>query len=510
MISERTMGVTGAMETQAERDGFSILDLHVRAYDPEVTVSYFQDLNLLQIIDKLTARWGKKIKSYYRYLPGTPEEEAYRRAVYCDIKKDSVYAALMSFTEDLENVDKLRKEKKKVYNLKQRAVWQIRETESYITAYEKLEKELEQEELSSEGMTAFLQILKDIQGSEEYRRIREQTKAVLAKIKELRFIITYDKDRISVTLGELPEEGAYPEMRGSLQNPFIADPYLTELENACLDILTKKKADFFRELEGTAALCEAAKKTVLDRFEKEVLFYLSFRTLQLDMEKEGFCFSTPVTAEKNKMEAEGLYDLALALTSLSTGKKVIPNDFQYKEGDRFFVLTGPNQGGKTTFARSLGQLVYFSRIGLDVPARSAAVPFFPDIQTHFSVEESVETGRGKLKEELIRLAPMMEENRKGTFVIINELFTTAASYDATIMGKKVLEHFTALGCMGIYVTHLKELSEGIDGVVSMRAMLDDNRVQTFKIKRGVAEDIPCAENVVNKYRLTYEQLKERL
>ena len=35
-------------------------------------------------------------------------------------------------------------------------------------------------------------------------------------------------------------------------------------------------------------------------------------------------------------------------------------------GERFFVLTGPNQGGKTTFARSLGQLVYFTRIGLDL------------------------------------------------------------------------------------------------------------------------------------------------
>ena len=105
---------------------------------------------------------------------------------------------------------------------------------------------------------------------------------------------------------------------------------------------------------------------------------------------------------------------------------------------------------------------------------------------------------------------MMEEHKKGSFVIINELFTTAASYDAGIMGKKVLRHFIGLGCMGIYVTHLKELADEENGVVSLRAMLDERRVQTFKIRRGEAEDTPCAENVVNKYRLTYEQLKERL
>ncbi|MBO4609520.1 MAG: hypothetical protein J5696_06560, partial [Lachnospiraceae bacterium] len=121
-----------------------------------------------------------------------------------------------------------------------------------------------------------------------------------------------------------------------------------------------------------------------------------------------------------------------------------------------------------------------------------------------------ETGRGKLKEELVRLAPMMEQHKQGTFVVINELFTTAASYDAEIMGRNVLEHFIALGCMGIYVTHLRELCSAGDGVVSLKATLDDHRVQTFRIERGEADDTACAENVVNKYRLTYEQLKERL
>jgi DNA mismatch repair ATPase MutS len=88
-------------------------------------------------------------------------------------------------------------------------------------------------------------------------------------------------------------------------------------------------------------------------------------------------------------------------------------------------------------------------MGLDVPAKNAKVTYFPDLQTHFSVEESVETGFGKLKEELTRLAPMMYENKRGTFVVINELFTTAASYDALIMGKRGLKHFVELGCMGI-------------------------------------------------------------
>ena len=119
-------------------------------------------------------------------------------------------------------------------------------------------------------------------------------------------------------------------------------------------------------------------------------------------------------------------------------------------------------------------------------------------------------GKVLSEEELTRLAPMMYENKRGTFVVINELFTTAASYDALIMGKRVLKHFVELGCMGIYVTHLKELADKQEGIVSLRAMLDENRVQTFEIRRGEAEDTPCAENLVNKHQLTYAQLKERL
>ena len=122
----------------------------------------------------------------------------------------------------------------------------------------------------------------------------------------------------------------------------------------------------------------------------------------------------------------------------------------------------------------------------------------------------METGRGKLKEELTRLAPMMKARQKGTFVIINELFTTAANYDAQIMGQKVLAHFIELGCMGIYVTHLKELASSHTQAVSLRAMQDENKCPTYIIQRGEAGENANAEKLVEKYRLTYRQLKERL
>ncbi len=61
-------------------------------------------------------------------------------------------------------------------------------------------------ELTSSGMREFLRILEDIIDSDFYRKIRQQTRRLQEEMSALRFVITYDKDRISVAIGELAGE----------------------------------------------------------------------------------------------------------------------------------------------------------------------------------------------------------------------------------------------------------------------------------------------------------------
>lgn len=554
-------------------DFVSILDLKKVPEREGGRPAYFLDLNLNQVIERICTLWERNVSNYYYYLPANKACEDYRREVLADIKSGDTYEILCRFVKRMQEREEVCSKGAAVRGNLPKAVWFISEADMYCDAFTQLYKELQGQELTSRGMREFRAYLGQYLESAEYKNMQETVKRLQETLDSFRLIFNYENERIYVELlvGALDKkrkkngessvdaiesggkesvsaektvnrnsavkesydtflQKAFPGQNRTMKSPFEISIDVSELERELLKILQKFRPDFFKDAKAFHADFEKYADETLMRFVAEIEFYLSFACFEKHMQERGYEFCAPQSGESGQMKAYGLYDLALACTmrnakrggsgadSVSegctaesvSGRYVVPNDMSYLEGEKFFVLTGPNQGGKTTFARSLGQLVYFTKMGLDVPAKAATVPYFNDILTHFSVEESVETGRGKLKEELVRLQPMMDATCKNAFVIINELFTTAANYDACIMGKRVLQHFLAQHCQGIYVTHLKELAEPEPGIVSLRAMLDASGKQSFEILRSPAVESANAINQVNKYRLTYDQLKERL
>jgi len=494
----------------------SILDKKIQPYKDFSQPEFMVDLNLDQVVNQIQMAWPEEVDKFYYYLPKDKEVSDYRRAIYADIKKEGVFEALNCFMERMRRRNQAEENCHAVFYPMQKHVWFVLEVAIYCDACTGLNEALHGFEFASEGMREFKQELNAYVTSEEYVNMQNAAREMRDEIAGFHITLIYENDRIVVTEERQPGtyenflRQAFGENKDGIKSPFMKIMNLTNLEQEIVEIFRKKHGKFVASAKKFYDVYEEYDKDWIFRFADEVPFYLSYHRFRDVMISLGYTFTAPTVDESMDMKASGLYDLALALVNSRQGKEVVSNGLEYYDGERFFVLTGPNQGGKTTFARSLGQLVYFTKLGLDVPADVANVHHFTRILTHFSVEESVETGRGKLKEELVRLKPMMEEQSDGAFVIINELFTTAANYDACLMGKKVLAHFIGEGCRGIYVTHLKELTEGMEGIVSLRAMLDDKRIQSFRIMRKEADDSACAQNQVNKYRLTYEQLKERL
>ncbi|MCR4679394.1 MAG: hypothetical protein K5679_11710 [Lachnospiraceae bacterium] len=494
---------------------FSILVKDDEKLSVKVPYALISDLNIDRIIRLVTAGLGDDVKKLYDLFPADAEEAEYRREIFADIKKEGAAEIFSCFQDILDEWADCKEKKEKFDISLQQCVWYIREVHAYLAAVELLKEKLPPMGFESEGMKQLMAFLDEYTGTEEYKSYKETVYALYDELVGFRVKITYTRDKFVVTEGS--GKGAYQEALGehfnckdaTFRNPYLNGVETSDIEYETAKMLMKKNKAFAEWAEAFLLNAKDYVREEILLLKKEVTYYTAYYRFMERMQKQGLRFTAGRT-EGDKFSVNGLYDLALACAYSESGNNVVPNDAELKEGESFFVVTGPNQGGKTTFARSLGQLVFFYKMGLDVPATKATLPFFGTLLTHFSVEESNATGRGKLVDELERLKPIMEKREHNAFIVINELFTTAAHLDACVMGEKVLKYLIGEGARGAYVTHLNELSEADGAVVSLTAELDENLNRTFKIARKAAREYVGTNALTVKYGLTYEQIKERL
>lgn len=496
----------------------SILDMTTQPKLISSVPTFMIDLNLDQIVKQICMGYREDLRLYYQYFPENADCENYRREIYADVKKEAVEKLLRQFKNDMEEYYGVEKQKSTVRSPLQKSMWHIELCRVYCKLLDALCRAMNEVELTSRGLTAFREHINHINGSGEYQTMKQEMEALKAKLNGFRVSLVYENDRLILQDYE-PVEGKtygeylqtlHPDTNAELKNLFGVDLDFSAVERAMSELFAEMHPGFLKEV----AAFHENRKHFADadflEFARDIDYYLAAREFQKQMEQKGFIFTCPAcTGKQGAFYAKGLYDLALAVRK-GDEQTIVCNEFSYGEQEKFFIVTGPNQGGKTTFARSLGQLVYFFKMGLDVPAVEAAVPKFDKIMTHFSVEESVETGRGKLMEELSRLSPMMKEEAEDALVIINELFTTAANYDAVEMGSRTLRRFIEKGYKGVYVTHLGDLCRVDERVICLMAQLDENKEPNFTMERKEPSDVPNAIHQVSKHRLHYEQIKERL
>lgn len=254
--------------------------------------------------------------------------------------------------------------------------------------------------------------------------------------------------------------------------------------------------------ECTNVLAQATDH-ILDFFEMmrvELSFYVGCLNLADRLRTIGVPFCMPKFCRgERERDYEGLYDMGLALVNNTAP---IGNPLNAR-GKDLCIITGANQGGKSTFLRSVGQAQVLAQCGLFVPAAHFTGPVSSGIFTHFKREEDKQVESGKLDEELKRMSSIIDHLKPGALVLFNESFASTNEREGSEIARQITQALMESGMEVFSVTHLYEYAEAFSKtensrVLFLRAERLENGKRTFHIKPGKPLETGFGEDLYRK------------
>ena len=487
--------------------------------------AYFADLRLDDVVGSITAgREAHDLAPFFQARLTDRSAIAYRHEVFRDLETTPCLEAVQAFATGMADVREHLAHAGRAHYPYEADHWFLEAADGYVATARRLSVDLEQTAPRSRGLAALTGYLAVYVGSEAFDRLATEVASVKAELATIRYRLRISGRRVHVSrvAEQEPDYGAevlstFEKFKQGAGTDYAFKspewPDLNHVEAAILDLVARLFPDAFARLSGFHRRHRDLVDPTVARFDREVQFYVAYLEHIGRLRRAGLPFCYPDLTDRSKaIHGHEVFDLALAAKLTADHSRTVTNDFSLRGPERILVVSGPNSGGKTTFARTIGQLHHLAEIGAPVPGRAARLFLVDQIHTHFEREESVEELSGKLEDDLRRIRRILELATPDSLLVMNESFASTTVRDQLSIGRQVLASIIARGMLCVVVTFLDELSALGPSTVSLVAAVDPEEParRTFRIERRPADGLAYAMAIAEKHHLTYPSVKARV
>jgi DNA mismatch repair ATPase MutS len=200
---------------------------------------------------------------------------------------------------------------------------------------------------------------------------------------------------------------------------------------------------------------------------------------------EPMSFPLPLAPGERGHSFNGLYDVCLALTMKH---QIVGNDM-VADHKNLVIITGANQGGKSTFLRSIGLAQLMMQCGMFAPAEAFSANICDGLFTHYKRKEDATMSSGKLDEELSRMSDIVNNITSNSLVLFNESFAATNEREGSEIARQIICALLEKRIKVFFVTHLYEFADSLydkqmDNAIFLRAERQADGRRTFKVIEG--------------------------
>jgi DNA mismatch repair ATPase MutS len=451
-----------------------------------IPANVLTDLALDRLFTSL-ASGGLEPFDLYELFIAMPMDAAasrYRQTIAHDLLNAKARAPILTFISGIEQVEQYLQAAAQARQPSGAERWLLDAVLVYTQTIETVSEQMATASWSSKAMLMFQATLSELKTAEQFLQLSQSSKLVASQLAMIRYQLLLEDNTITVDRSESTNQGYRDHLQtlferfGDIgtQLPANAPSYRsrTHIDDRILTILARIFPEEFSDLSAFALEHHSFIAPWIPRLEREFIFYLAWFEEILGFAARGLEWTMPTLNERAGIQhAEDFYDLALAHDLQQAPTPPITNQWHLDDDESITVITGPNNGGKTTYARSVGQLYVIAALGLPVGASVAQLTLAPSVATIFSEREAVDRATGRLEDEVLRIQAFFRSTEPQTLLIANEVFSSTSVDDAIALGRLLIERCQDRQVRSIIVTFVDELAKPTPGLVSLVAMIDE-------------------------------------